>query len=740
MLTVFRRCCLVILLSIQTIQPLAAGQYQVTGRVLDSKTGKPIHMANVFLANTFKGCATNADGFFEINNVPRGSYDLVVHHIAYPESETHHPENDSDSTTAAYWLKEGKLEEERHMWSIYTLEPFKKAVLIDPNHEEVYQKYIQTVVWLGQEKEELTTIQSLSRKTPNQIDRVIDLAAVYQTLEMIDKSYQLLDSLESILPVYTHAYLSYVRAKNHFIMEEDSPGETEYWRALSAVSDSVTADWFYQDIGYITKLEEYEELITLHPSGILDFYKKFWISRDPDLSTQANERIPEHFRRLFRARREYRRYTPRSGRKYIHWSWPMYNPRRFQRSFFKPEIESMRSALSPLPERLDLDDMGLIFVRHGEPDNWAFTTGNEDLNLSWRFDENKFREKLVFHFLKSNGFRGWTLQDRPKSFRNRGDMGIEYRELDMAASDPDYNPPIGNMINDITIVSYEDGVIGISTETTDYEYEEETLDFPVQLLAFKGDQGKTRLELYYGLSGNQITPIGQAGQNNLNFWKFVTFFDESWEEQQRLEDSVLLPIPFSVEEWQSKSLVDMIPVLVSAGHTHFEFHLKDLGSGKRGVYRGLHETPDYFDARLEMSDILISRELDFINKRGPFQKGDVNYYPHMFVNFQHGETIGIYAELYNLTYDQEGQTQYKIEYTLQEAGADKKRRGLRRLFSRNKSQITSSFVAGGKKRDERITINYDSNKLEKGKYELVFSAVDLNMDTECRKKVDLEIE
>ncbi len=55
----------------------------ISGRVIDDSTGVPLQAANVFLANTMIGTATNANGFFTLHNPPGGSHQIVVSMIGY---------------------------------------------------------------------------------------------------------------------------------------------------------------------------------------------------------------------------------------------------------------------------------------------------------------------------------------------------------------------------------------------------------------------------------------------------------------------------------------------------------------------------------------------------------------------------------------------------------------------------------------------------------------------------------
>lgn len=55
----------------------------IAGRVTDIETGEPLFNVNVFLANTTRGDASDKDGYYLIENIPPGAYDLVFSMIGY---------------------------------------------------------------------------------------------------------------------------------------------------------------------------------------------------------------------------------------------------------------------------------------------------------------------------------------------------------------------------------------------------------------------------------------------------------------------------------------------------------------------------------------------------------------------------------------------------------------------------------------------------------------------------------
>lgn len=65
------------------IVPHIYSQTIIKGYVLDAKTEKPIHEANVYLLGTLKGRATDNEGNYSIKNPPKGIFYLVASHIGY---------------------------------------------------------------------------------------------------------------------------------------------------------------------------------------------------------------------------------------------------------------------------------------------------------------------------------------------------------------------------------------------------------------------------------------------------------------------------------------------------------------------------------------------------------------------------------------------------------------------------------------------------------------------------------
>ncbi|MBN2601602.1 MAG: carboxypeptidase-like regulatory domain-containing protein, partial [Candidatus Marinimicrobia bacterium] len=57
----------------------------ISGRVIDNKTGDALMGANVIIVENSLGAATDLEGFYSIRNVPSGTYSLMVSYIGYQQ-------------------------------------------------------------------------------------------------------------------------------------------------------------------------------------------------------------------------------------------------------------------------------------------------------------------------------------------------------------------------------------------------------------------------------------------------------------------------------------------------------------------------------------------------------------------------------------------------------------------------------------------------------------------------------
>ncbi len=78
-----RRCFFSVFFVMMPVILCAQSTGTLTGTVTDSRSGEPLQGANVGLEGTSLGASTDADGFYEIRNIPVGSYNVVATFVGY---------------------------------------------------------------------------------------------------------------------------------------------------------------------------------------------------------------------------------------------------------------------------------------------------------------------------------------------------------------------------------------------------------------------------------------------------------------------------------------------------------------------------------------------------------------------------------------------------------------------------------------------------------------------------------
>jgi GWxTD domain-containing protein len=604
------------------------------------------------------------------------------------------------------------------------------ALEVNPGDPKLYERFKNYLFWYSYEELSVPTFKYLIQENPSSSEYALDFAQVFYHLDMYESCLTLLDSIAISYSNYSSCNISLLRAKIFFHTNEENKGLDVYWQAINSISDTLEANVFFSDLYYIINNSEFEEYQSVSIADLPDFYARFWRSRDPNLATVTNERIAEYYKRLKFARKNYRRYQSEKSNKkvFIYKSeHPLFGVMniKFGDEFLNPFVSA------GLPANRALDDAGLIYIRHGEPDNFAFNIcSNCAQNLSWKYSATYNRQEIIFHFRKYSDSRGWLMESLPAYFENRGDFGGHYAQFDPTnLQNRNFYDNIWRYeeLNEQNIKNAE---IGVQTETSDYIYENPLIDFPLGYLCFKGENSKTTVDWFYKIEGTDLQLETSQERNHVNYSVFIGIFDSTWNEISRLNYDNKIPLDVDQDEWESSWFIDSENISILPGSYHSEFQLADKVSDNLGVFKGTLEIPDYWQNELMLSDIILSGPVSRNDKSSRFKKGDVVYSPHMFSAYREGDTVGLYVEIYNLLYDVTDRTNFEITWSLKEAEEDEDEPPV----------LKSTLQYSGETRDDKIYLNIDLSDSDSDDYELEILVKDMISEAEASKSVRLTID
>lgn len=177
----------------------------------------------------------------------------------------------------------------------------------------------------------------------------------------------------------TNGMARYELARTRFL-QDDGGAQPLWYRALGS-SDSNTMTLMRDDLAAVIP----DSLLVRfdRASGVarVQMVRQFWESRDDDELHPRGGRIAEHYRRLDHARRSYRLVSQR--RQY-------------------GIAERFRSNQS------DVDDRGVIYIRHGEPDEKVrYNAPGIEANESWLYRRES--GDLIFHFVARDDVQDFRL-------------------------------------------------------------------------------------------------------------------------------------------------------------------------------------------------------------------------------------------------------------------------------------------------------------------------------------------
>lgn len=212
------------------------------------------------------------------------------------------------------------------------------------------------------------------------------------------------------------------RARTLFALGEAAEGTQAYYAGAQDASAEARA-MYRKDIGWIADSTELKTFDSTSSDGLGGFLGRFWRDRETVSGRAPGSRIAEHYRRWGIAQRLYK-LQPQ-----YHQQWDFGQIQRTANS--------------------EVDDRGMVFIRHGEPDDRAsFVADGVPPNESWVYHHPG--EDLIVHFAQSLTASGWNLVDGitqlgaspcqiPALLDSRGAIDPTYQRFADAARQDSFN-------------------------------------------------------------------------------------------------------------------------------------------------------------------------------------------------------------------------------------------------------------------------------------------------------------
>lgn len=499
---------------------------------------------------------------------------------------------------------------------------------------------------------------------------------------------------------------------------ENAQGGRYYFNGLAFAVDEKSLSNYYSDVEPLLSEEQKETWKEMTVDARVQFLRGWWNQRDPLPLDEVNDRWVEQQERIRIAREAYK------------WDKPIDKDRLV-------DLGGRDSGRPVVKIRLDgrsLDDRGAFFLRHGRPENQS-GPGIEECGF-WYYNRPGLPKD---HEVGVNFTRGAALGggmgDAPALPRGQFiGNDCNFTTIPQTALSREFN-----VVRDQSDVSraqqraLQDMDSALSTDTQRDEIENR---IPVDLdpINFSYYIEDTDVAMYFAI------PLGEIDlhESRSRYRKGLVLYDEEWNEiTRRAEDmeAAIAHVPESDGDSGEWYLVDLFRVRITPGQYNFALQVNDLVGDGVGVIRGAMRVRHFRPTGLQMSDPVLSGGVIEGGKSPRFQRHGWTVVPVPSRRFLKHQPLYLYFETYNLLSGDDGQLDFRIEYTIRaekiDRGAVEKFFGsLRGLVGVEEEEqaITLSFERSAPAAiNGRIWpeyVSFDASALEPGVYTLEIVVTD----------------
>ena len=409
-------------------------------------------------------------------------------------------------------------------------------------------------------------------------------------------------------------------------------GGTAYFEG-AASDDPVTVAGYRADLVPIASDSVLRELDGAHGALRAAYLRTFWSQRDRQELRSEGERLREHYRRLFYARRNFALVG--LNRHY-------------------DIVERYRSGSR------DFDDRGIIYIRQGEPtDRAAYHAPGLEANESWRYA--RADGDLIFHFIAREDVQDYKLVESvfdvlgfSGSVRLQGEGGVRHSEiaeqllLSREQLAPIYRKlqgtgtaTLGRFQSEERELGHESIAIGTTTDSYELRFPR-ALKVRSEVLAVGSDSGTHQLQIAYAIAGRGLRPVPVS--RGLLYTVRVRFaaLDQGGRVVASLDTTRRFMAPQAVPEHEH--LVGRVAVAVPAGKLEYRLSIQE-GDDAGVVFPRDTVRVGPAGSPLSMSDLVLGSRGANLTWR---QSEQDTVYFNPLRTYRRGEPLELYYEIEGL--------------------------------------------------------------------------------------------
>jgi GWxTD domain-containing protein len=463
-----------------------------------------------------------------------------------------------------------------------------------------------------------------------------------------------------------------------------------------------------------------------------EWLERYWVMNDPTPATRENERRIEHELRVRLARSEFgMKKAPgwdKRGECLIRWGWPGI------RSSFPANIGFYR--MLPPGEMWYYYRLDMTILFHDFNLNGIHIFAIEPQVMTARETLDKMRAVAEYSKLMPIEETQFDQGSALMALKNFNPDNIDY------IASPDTRAQLATrsfediVRQDQLRESKNNFYMYLEEKPTIYSFEmdEDLLPIAFDVTSFSGGDGKIRTEVNFEVPTGELHFERRDGMlraevgldilvRDINMKEVASaseFTGASQEGGQVFEGPAYIP--------------GQVAVTLEPGYYRIGIEVRDLKSGRMGVYRTNIELPPLHEG-LALSDILFASTITQVTKTVRYQKGNLQVVPHPLHAYRIPYPLTFYFEIYGLDTNDEGMALYEVEYRV--VPVTKKKKGL--TLEEIPTAVESRFETSGFGPSQPQRLEIATDNLWEGSFRLIVTVMDRRTRESVEKMANFSI-
>ena len=521
----------------------------------------------------------------------------------------------------------------------------------------------------------------------------------------------------------------------------------------------------YDDIALIGSPREIAYADRVSGEQRLIFLQKFWLRRDPTPVTAVNERMLEHFRRVWYSGRTYSRgHEPWDdrGEVYIRYGEPEHISTSRQPNFaIDSDVDGVRDRYlhaiygSTVPDVLQRGSMPSYPLV--DPDDYRNNADDshflDDL-FDWQAvaesgtgeDEETAVVSEAPRFGIETGsaslirWEEWTYTTVGNGLQVTFVDRIGSGDFQFATPPPTNNLQTASVLRQYAPEEQVSLAARLTPERYFYDITQDPLNFYYYTAQFRTPNNSTELDVYYGLPMDELSFQRNESGYTAIVESGVAVYDTLWNVKGRVEDRTRLVSATRPSQDRGAIHVDRRSIVMrGGGRILLSVQAEDAGSGRLQAYQENVTIARFDSTRLSMSDVVVAGAIVPVDSASSarFARNGLSIVPMASRSFRRGDPVYVYFEIYNLTRGPDyGETEYEVEHAIRSGGREggSLLGGVGRILGGSSRSVGVGRIIAGIRDAEFQNFRLDTSTMTPGDYTLIVTVRDLKSDERVTKQ------